>query len=209
MTLETLTSHRLGERLVGILGTVSMRRRGNPLPASSAPAIYRQYMKYGSYLVEGKMPRDFISCVIHVMAESERDGNDCLWDYGGMRNHHKSNLFMLPAVIRVFSWPDYCICDCNHCWVFLSMTPSGLVYMVHVLRWEKINMPVLYWFTLNHAPLVGRGICHSHRYLSTLAILILTVKLFRCSSVIRAVNGAFCIMEFSVTLKTLKARVIF
>lgn len=115
-----------GERLVGILGTVSMRRGGNPLPACSAPAIYRQYMKYGSYLVEGKMPRDFISCVIHVMAESERDGNDCLWDYGGMRNHHKSNLFMLPAVVRVFSWPDYCICGWNHCWVFPSVTPVDL-----------------------------------------------------------------------------------
>lgn len=50
-------------RLVCILGTVSMRRRGNPLPASPARAIYRQHMKYGSYLIEGKMSRDFIFCV--------------------------------------------------------------------------------------------------------------------------------------------------
>lgn len=29
---------------------------------------------------------------------------------------------MLPAVLHMFSWPDYCICDCNHCWVLLSPT---------------------------------------------------------------------------------------
>lgn len=57
--------------------------------------------------------------------------------------------------------------------------------------------------------LVQEDICRSRRYLSTSAILILTDKLFWCSSVIRAVNGTFCIMEFSLTLKKLKARVIF
>lgn len=99
-------------------------RRANPLPASSAPAIYRQYMKYGSYLVEGENVQGFY--FLCVMFESEWDGNDCLWDYGGMRNHHKSNLFMLPAVLHMFSWPDYCICDCNHCWLFLPPTSLDL-----------------------------------------------------------------------------------
>lgn len=59
------------------------------------------------------------------------------------------------------------------------------------------NMPILYWpIQLNQAPPVGLRLCHSHRYLSTSAILI--DRLFWCS-VIRAVNGTFCMMEFSVT----------
>lgn len=47
-----------------------------------------------------KVPGDFFAvCVIHVMAEWVRDRDDCLWDGAGMRNHHNSNMFMLPVLI--------------------------------------------------------------------------------------------------------------
>lgn len=57
-------------------------------------------MKYGSYLVEGENARGFCAvCVIHVMAEWVRDRDDCLWDGVGMRNHHRSDMLMLPVLI--------------------------------------------------------------------------------------------------------------
>lgn len=60
-------------RLVCILGTVTVRRTANPLPASAAQAIYRQYMKYGSYLIESKTSRDFIFCVWYMWWLSQRE----------------------------------------------------------------------------------------------------------------------------------------
>lgn len=50
-----------------------------------------------------KASRDFMLCTIHVTAERVRDRNDCLWDGAGMRNHHKSNMLMLPALIGTLS----------------------------------------------------------------------------------------------------------
>lgn len=71
---------------------------------NSGQVIYRQYMKYGSYLIEGKKKSAggfYAVCEIHVTAEWVRDRDDCLWDGAGMRRHHRGNMCMLPVLV---SW---------------------------------------------------------------------------------------------------------
>lgn len=69
----------------------------------------------------------YFLCVWYMWWLSKRE-TDCLWYYGGMRNHYKSHLFMLPALIHTLSWLDFCICDCNQCHFFsYNCHPPGLV----------------------------------------------------------------------------------
>lgn len=82
---------------------------------NSGQVIYRQYMKYGSYLIEGGEKKKksvggfYAVCEIHVTAEWVRDRDDCLWDGAGMRRHHRGNMCMLPALVSCSSMDATCV----------------------------------------------------------------------------------------------------
>lgn len=108
-------------RLVCIPGTVSMRCRGNPLPASSAWATYRQHMKYGSYLTEEKMSWDFIFCVCETCNGWARGRDRFLM---GLWWNEKP---LQRSFVHVT-------------WTHLHALSAWLLYLVYVSRWKKIDM---------------------------------------------------------------------
>lgn len=83
---------------------------------NSGQVIYRQYMKYGSYLIGGGVGGFYAVCEIHVTAEWVRDRDDCLWDGAGMRRHHRGDMCMLPVLVSWSSMDTTAlyVCTCAH-----------------------------------------------------------------------------------------------
>lgn len=123
----------------------------------------------------------FSVCVIHVMAERERDRlRRRLW--WNEKLLQKSFVHVTCTHLHTLS-ASHCICDCNRCHFFFRLSPLALFPGLRFKMKEKKYVNSLLStdetpVKLNPIPLIGLGSSCCCRNLSTLAILRIIVIFF-------------------------------